>query len=55
MVGENVPPLKKAYSGGHRQDIADFILASVPYHGQFQPNDKASLTERNIIIGAKLN
>jgi hypothetical protein len=24
MVGPNVPPLKKARSGGHRQDIVDF-------------------------------
>lgn len=49
MVGSNVPPLKKARSGGHRQDIADFVLQSVPFHLHFQPNDIDEITEKNIV------
>eukprot|EP01121_Diplochlamys_sp_Union-15-3_P015341 TRINITY_DN5052_c0_g1_i4.p1 TRINITY_DN5052_c0_g1~~TRINITY_DN5052_c0_g1_i4.p1 ORF type:complete len:312 (-),score=64.83 TRINITY_DN5052_c0_g1_i4:11-946(-) len=49
MVGDHVKPLAKARSSGQRQDIADFVLASLPFHTHFQPTDKTDLNEKNLL------
>eukprot|EP01100_Stratorugosa_tubuloviscum_P006262 TRINITY_DN270_c2_g1_i1.p1 TRINITY_DN270_c2_g1~~TRINITY_DN270_c2_g1_i1.p1 ORF type:complete len:330 (+),score=163.79 TRINITY_DN270_c2_g1_i1:41-991(+) len=49
LVGEKVPPLQKARSGGQRQEITDFIVSVVPVHTHFQPNDPSELTTAAIL------
>jgi len=49
LVGDNVKPLTKARSSGHRQDIADFVLSCLPFHTHFQPTVLDDLSEQNIL------
>jgi hypothetical protein len=49
MVGDAVPPMHKAKSSGHRDEIQEYILAVLPFHTQFQPNDKDDMTYENIL------
>jgi len=49
MVGDSVAPMWKAKSSGHRDEIQEYILAILPFHTQFQPNDKEDLTEVNLL------
>jgi len=49
MIGESVAPMMKAKSSGHRDEVQAYIINILPFHSQFQPNDKEDFTEENLL------
>jgi len=49
MIGDAVPPMAKAKSSGHRDEVQEYIINILPFHTQFQPGDREDLTEQNLM------
>jgi len=49
LVGNQVPALAKARSGGQRQEIQDIVIKVVPLHGHYQPIDQDDMTPTTIL------
>lgn len=48
-VGNDVAPLKKARSGPHRKELADWIIKIVPFHSHYQANTQDDMTRESIL------
>ena len=49
LVGEGVSPLARARTAGQSKEVADWLIAYVPFHGLYQPNDPSDLEDSEIL------